>query len=104
MNLKIDIHIHSINSFDGAIQIRDLPEISRSKGLDGVAITDHDKFFDEDRAIEVEIYRLDPDPRIGKLCNLTDGNMRKSATCQGKNKPQDNHQQQNAEKPANYIF
>jgi len=45
MNLKIDIHIHSINSFDSLIKIEDLQEISRSKGLDGVAITDHDKYF-----------------------------------------------------------
>ncbi len=70
MNLKIDIHIHSINSFDGAIQIRDLPEISRSKGLDGVAITDHDKFFDEEVGGLVVIPGIEVSTREGHLLGL----------------------------------
>ena len=70
MNLKIDIHIHSINSFDGAIQIRDLPEISRSKGLDGVAITDHDKFFDEEVEGLIVIPGIEVSTREGHLLGL----------------------------------
>ncbi|WP_455368598.1 PHP-associated domain-containing protein [[Eubacterium] cellulosolvens] len=70
MNLKIDIHIHSINSFDGSIQIEDLPEMSRSKGLDGVAITDHDKFFDRKVEGLVVIPGIEVSTREGHLLGL----------------------------------
>ena len=67
MNLKIDIHIHSTNSFDSSIQIRDLPEILRSKGLDGIAITDHDKFFDEEVEGLIVIPGIEVSTREGHL-------------------------------------
>jgi len=70
MNLKIDIHIHSINSFDGSIQIEDLPEISRLKELDGVAITDHDKFFDGKVEGLVIIPGIEVSTRDGHLLGL----------------------------------
>jgi predicted metal-dependent phosphoesterase TrpH len=70
MNLKIDIHIHSINSFDGAIKLEDLPEISRSKGLDGVAITDHDKFFNGKVEGLVVIPGVEVSTREGHLLGL----------------------------------
>jgi predicted metal-dependent phosphoesterase TrpH len=70
MNLKIDIHIHSINSFDGSIQIEELPEISRSKGLDGVAITDHDKFFDKEIEGLIVIPGIEVSTREGHLLGL----------------------------------
>ena len=42
--LKIDMHVHTEGSPDAHTKIRDLPEIIQSKGLDGVAITEHDHF------------------------------------------------------------
>ena len=70
MNFKIDIHIHSINSFDSSIQIEDLQEISRSKGLDGVAITDHDKYFNGKVQGLVVIPGIEVSTREGHLLSL----------------------------------
>ncbi|HTY91920.1 MAG TPA: PHP domain-containing protein [Methanocella sp.] len=40
--LKYDLHTHSIYSRDGAIKPADAIRIARKRGLDGIAITDHD--------------------------------------------------------------
>jgi predicted metal-dependent phosphoesterase TrpH len=40
--MKIDLHIHSRYSSDGSLAPEDIVEIARKKGLNGVAITDHD--------------------------------------------------------------
>ena len=42
MPLKIDLHIHTIYSYDGLITPKELIWQLRRKRLDGVAITDHD--------------------------------------------------------------
>jgi predicted metal-dependent phosphoesterase TrpH len=42
--LKIDMHVHTVRSKDAHTRIEDLPHIIRRKGLDGVAITEHDNF------------------------------------------------------------
>jgi predicted metal-dependent phosphoesterase TrpH len=42
LKLKIDLHIHTINSKDGHIKLKHLPSIISLKKLDGIAITDHD--------------------------------------------------------------
>ncbi|MGA2460929.1 MAG: PHP-associated domain-containing protein [Candidatus Bathyarchaeia archaeon] len=42
--LKIDMHVHTIRSKDAHTKIEDLPGIIRRKGLDGVAVTEHDNF------------------------------------------------------------
>lgn len=39
--MKIDIHIHTVYS-DGYGTVRDILKIAKFKGLDGIAITDHD--------------------------------------------------------------
>mgnify|MGYP001071326890 CR=1 FL=1 len=44
MKLKIDLHVHSTSSGDAFVDPEQLPTILRSKGIDGVAITDHDTF------------------------------------------------------------
>ena len=41
MNLKIDMHIHSCYSKDGFEQIKDIIAEAKRKGLDGIALTDH---------------------------------------------------------------
>lgn len=40
---KLDIHVHTTNSGDSCIKLETIPEILDKKGLDGLAITDHDK-------------------------------------------------------------
>jgi predicted metal-dependent phosphoesterase TrpH len=42
LSLKIDMHVHTIGSPDAHTKTEDLPSIIRSKGLDGVAVTEHD--------------------------------------------------------------
>jgi predicted metal-dependent phosphoesterase TrpH len=41
MKLKIDLHIHTVNSKDGHIPLKHLPKIISLKKIDGVAVTDH---------------------------------------------------------------
>lgn len=42
--LKLDLHVHTVRSYDGHTRAEDLPQIIRTKGLDGVAVTEHDNF------------------------------------------------------------
>lgn len=42
--LKLDLHVHTVGSQDAHIKINELPRIIQRKGLDGVAITEHDNF------------------------------------------------------------
>ncbi|NIO37749.1 PHP domain-containing protein [Candidatus Bathyarchaeota archaeon] len=43
MTLKIDLHVHTIYSYDSLITPEQLVFYARKRGLDGVAITDHDR-------------------------------------------------------------
>jgi predicted metal-dependent phosphoesterase TrpH len=40
--LKYDLHMHSIYSRDGAIKPADMVRIAKKRGLNGIAVTDHD--------------------------------------------------------------
>lgn len=40
--LKYDLHSHSRYSKDGIMEVRDLLKIAKKRGLDGIAVTDHD--------------------------------------------------------------
>lgn len=40
--MKFDLHIHSKYSSDGVLVVKDIIKIAKRKGLDGIAITDHD--------------------------------------------------------------
>ncbi|HTX43094.1 MAG TPA: PHP domain-containing protein [Methanocella sp.] len=40
--LKYDLHMHTVYSRDGAIRPADAIRIAKKRGLDGIAITDHD--------------------------------------------------------------
>ncbi len=41
--MKVDMHIHSIYSPDGRMEIRYILKLARKKGLDAIAITDHNE-------------------------------------------------------------
>ena len=42
--LKLDLHVHTAGSPDAHTKIENLPEIMRARGLDGLAITEHNRF------------------------------------------------------------
>lgn len=44
MLLKMDLHVHTVGSPDAHTKIEDLAKIIRERGLDGVAITEHNNF------------------------------------------------------------
>lgn len=43
MKLKIDFHVHTQYSHDAMITVEELVHYAKKRGLDGVAITDHDR-------------------------------------------------------------
>ncbi|MEM1566521.1 MAG: PHP domain-containing protein [Candidatus Bathyarchaeia archaeon] len=43
MQVKMDLHVHTCYSHDGLIRPKELISYAKMKGLDGVAITDHDR-------------------------------------------------------------
>jgi predicted metal-dependent phosphoesterase TrpH len=42
--LRLDLHVHTVRSKDAHTEVEDLPRIIKAKGLDGLAITEHDNF------------------------------------------------------------
>ena len=49
MELRLDLHIHSERSFDGCMSLSEIVALARERGLNGVAICDHDRVLDEVR-------------------------------------------------------
>jgi len=70
--LKIDMHIHTRLSPDASIDIEEIPRILRLKGLDGVAVTDHDRFFDQQIEGIIVISGIEVSTRNGHLLGLGD--------------------------------
>jgi predicted metal-dependent phosphoesterase TrpH len=44
MQLKLDLHVHSHYSYDSLIKEKEITFYVKKRGLDGVAIVDHDRF------------------------------------------------------------
>jgi len=42
VRIRLDLHVHTVHSFDSTIGPEGLREACRRRGLDGVAVTDHD--------------------------------------------------------------
>jgi hypothetical protein len=42
--LKLDLHVHTVRSYDAHTRREDLPAIIKGRGLDGVAVTEHNIF------------------------------------------------------------
>lgn len=43
--LRLDLHVHSQASFDGRMTVEEIVAAARAKGMDGVAICDHDVVY-----------------------------------------------------------
>jgi predicted metal-dependent phosphoesterase TrpH len=43
LQLKIDLHIHTNHSYDSVIKPEEVVFYAKKRGLDGIAVTDHDK-------------------------------------------------------------
>ncbi|HMK46298.1 MAG TPA: PHP domain-containing protein [Methanocella sp.] len=51
--LRFDLHVHSDHSPDGHSTVEDILKAAKARGLDGVAITDHDTVLGGKHALEV---------------------------------------------------
>lgn len=51
--MKIDMHVHSRYSEDGSAEIEEIIRAAKRKGLDGIAITDHNTIDGWDEAIRL---------------------------------------------------
>lgn len=45
MELKLDLHVHSASSFDGRMSLKEIVKEAKAKGLQGVAVCDHDVLY-----------------------------------------------------------
>ncbi len=50
--LAVELHAHSVHSYDGQQTVEELLEAARAAGLDGLAITDHNEFAPSRRAAD----------------------------------------------------
>ncbi len=57
--LKYDLHLHSRYSPDGTLDVRDIFRIAKKRGLDGIAITDHDTIRGGLEALQLKPEGLD---------------------------------------------
>ncbi|MFR5406066.1 MAG: PHP domain-containing protein [Oscillibacter sp.] len=62
MELRLDLHIHSERSFDGCMSLSEIVALARERGLNGVAICDHDRVLDE--VPEFDDFLVIPRPRF----------------------------------------
>lgn len=47
MEVKLDLHIHSAHSPDGRMSLDEIVSCARARGLQGVAVCDHDRALTE---------------------------------------------------------
>jgi hypothetical protein len=50
LQLKVDLHVHTTASPDGISNLQNMVNSASQRGLDGIAITDHDRTFTEKTA------------------------------------------------------
>jgi predicted metal-dependent phosphoesterase TrpH len=70
MRLKIDLHVHTTGSNDGFIEPEQLPFIVKERGLDGVAITNHDVFTEVAASGVIVIPGIEVSTREGHIIGL----------------------------------
>lgn len=67
MPLKIDLHVHTFHSYDSLITPKELVTYARKRGLDGVAITDHDRLDSAQKIAKEEDFFIIPGMEITSL-------------------------------------
>jgi len=67
LQLKIDLHVHTQYSYDGLITPKELVFYAKRRGLDGVAITDHDRIDGALRIAEETDFLIIPGIEISTL-------------------------------------
>ncbi len=81
MRLKIDLHVHTTDSPDAFIEQKQLPSILKEKGLDGVAITNHDVFSEITCSGGIVVPGIEVSTRQGHIIGLgTSGLITKGRT------------------------
>jgi predicted metal-dependent phosphoesterase TrpH len=68
--LKLDLHVHTVRSPDAHTRIEELPEIIRARGLDGVAVTEHNNFDPPHFSDALIIPGIEVSSRDGHLIGL----------------------------------
>lgn len=68
--LKVDLHVHTVGSYDGYTRIEDLPRIAAARGLDGVAITEHDAYVQHELGGLLIIPGIEVSSRDGHVIGL----------------------------------
>ena len=67
MKLKIDLHIHTCYSYDSLIKPKEVVFYAKKRGLDGVAITDHDRVDGALKVIKETDFLVIPGIEISSL-------------------------------------
>ncbi len=70
MRLKIDLHVHTTGSRDAFVELQQLPSIIKERGLDGVAITNHDVFTEAVASEVIMIPGIEVSTREGHVIGL----------------------------------
>jgi len=70
MRLKIDLHVHTTGSKDAFVEAEELPFIARERGLDGVAVTNHDAFTSVASSDAVLVPGIEVSTREGHIIGL----------------------------------
>jgi len=66
--LKIDLHVHTFYSSDSTIKPKELVLWAKKRGLNGVAITDHDVFMDASRLNVEKDFLVIPGIEVNTRC------------------------------------
>jgi predicted metal-dependent phosphoesterase TrpH len=70
MRLKIDLHVHTTGSSDAFIDPEQLPTIVKERGLDGVAITNHDAYTEVTSSEAIILPGIEVSTRQGHIIGL----------------------------------
>lgn len=70
MRLKIDLHVHTTGSSDAFIDPEQLPTIVKERGLDGVAITNHDAYTEVTSSEAIILPGIEVSTRHGHIIGL----------------------------------
>jgi predicted metal-dependent phosphoesterase TrpH len=70
MRLKIDLHVHTTGSSDAFIDPEQLPAIVKERGLDGVAITNHDAYTEATSSETIILPGIEVSTQHGHIIGL----------------------------------